>query len=183
MCTHQYIHSVIVIWQFCANFIPAWKCLVEDSVFVSVLCCVYLRKCLPICCVSLKSVASDRRGDSCATMFRFSALKPEIPSADKKPHLVRPEDRGTVALRLCSHPSLCSHFSTLLTALLHISKYFFFFFWTFPSKFGTEHRSPSDITFLLWPFHSVHKSILLLPHGILLSILLDKQPSSLLGLN
>uniref|UniRef100_A0A3P8PCN8 Osteoclast-stimulating factor 1 n=1 Tax=Astatotilapia calliptera TaxID=8154 RepID=A0A3P8PCN8_ASTCA len=27
------------------------------------------------------------------TMFRFSALKPEIPSADKKPHLVRPEDR------------------------------------------------------------------------------------------
>lgn len=114
------------------------------------------------------------------TMFRFSALKPEIPSADKKPHLVRPEDRGTVALRLCSHPSLCSHFPTLLTALLHISKYIFL---TFPSKFGTDHRFPSDITFLLWPFHSVHNSILLLPRGILLSILLDKQPSSLLGLN
>ncbi|XP_039884591.1 CD2-associated protein-like, partial [Simochromis diagramma] len=63
---------------------------------------------------------------------KSTALKPEIPSADKKPHLVRPEDRGTVALRLCSHPSLCSHFSTLLTALLHISKYFFFFFGHFP---------------------------------------------------
>lgn len=31
-------------------------------------------------------------------MFHFTALKPDVPNADKKPHLVRTEDRGTGGL-------------------------------------------------------------------------------------
>ncbi|KAI3364060.1 hypothetical protein L3Q82_010879 [Scortum barcoo] len=42
---------------------------------------------------TIKKHRSDRRGDSLLIMFRFSALKPEVPSADKKPHPVRSEDR------------------------------------------------------------------------------------------
>lgn len=28
-------------------------------------------------------------------MFRFSAIRPEVPSADKKPHPIKAEDKGT----------------------------------------------------------------------------------------
>lgn len=90
--------------------------------------------------LSVKSLISqvDGQGDFLWTMFCFSALKPEIPSVDKKPNPIRTEDRGTVGLSslfIPSHPSSPSH---LIFSLSYVHSFnLFHVFCTFLSRFGT----------------------------------------------
>lgn len=59
-------------------------------------------------------------------MFRFSALKPEVPSADKKPPALRSEDKGMSASTEDWDPEISlvlfnfTHFNKVTTSFIGI---------------------------------------------------------------
>lgn len=111
-------------------------CLVKGGVYVCqravVFCVIVLAK----VCVPSYFLLSLELVTFLAAMFRFSAIKPEVPSADKKPHPIKTEDRGIEGLSL-SCISSCRFLSLISPSFPHIVYSFALFhtFYTFLSKF------------------------------------------------